>query len=141
MMSRLNDIRFQKTLAVFAGASNTHEAEAAELAARRLMAACSIDPIDFPTKSLYNRMNFADSVLLKKLRDEWLAAHPAYYYGVLDSWGARRRLKHKPRPRKPKPVDHHEFDGLSGDVLDERLQTLVSAAQDKPEAPVDEAAP
>ena len=40
----LDIIKFQKALALAAGASNKHEAEAAERAARRVMEACNIDP-------------------------------------------------------------------------------------------------
>jgi hypothetical protein len=102
-----NLVKFQKALAVFARASNAHEVEAAELAARRLMEAHNIDPVTVPNWSMYDHQRFADNALLKKLRDEWLGVHPTYYYGVMSSFGSRRRLKHKPRPRKPKPVDHH----------------------------------
>lgn len=74
---RLTDgIRFQKTLALFAAASNSFEAVAAELAARRLLEVHQIDPTIIPNASLYNRMNFADNALLKKLRDEWREQHP-----------------------------------------------------------------
>jgi hypothetical protein len=75
-MSLKNDIKFQKTLAQFAGASNEHEVAAAERAARRVMEAYKIDPTDMPDRSLYNHMNFTDSPLLQKLREEWIAAHP-----------------------------------------------------------------
>jgi hypothetical protein len=46
-MSLEGDIKFQKTLALAASASTSFEAEAAEAAARRLMAACNIDPTIF----------------------------------------------------------------------------------------------
>jgi ribosomal protein S11 len=71
-----SDIKFQKALALAASASNAFEAEAAELAARRLMATYKIDPTDIPDRSLYSRISFTDNVLLKKLRDEWRTAHP-----------------------------------------------------------------
>lgn len=71
-----NAIRFQKTLALAASASNVFEAEAAELAARRLMEMLKIDPTVIPDPSLYNRMNFGDNDLLKKLRAEWREQHP-----------------------------------------------------------------
>ena len=64
-------IKFQKALALAAAASNRHEAEAAELAARRLMEEYDINPIEIPDASFCNHMNFADNALLKKLRDEW----------------------------------------------------------------------
>jgi hypothetical protein len=71
-----SDIKFQKTLALAASASTQFEAEAAELAARRMMAAYNIDPTDIPDHSLYSRTNFADNELLKRLREEWREAHP-----------------------------------------------------------------
>jgi predicted DNA-binding protein (UPF0251 family) len=74
---RLNNvIKFQKTLALAASASNSFETEAAEFAARRLMAVYNINPTDIPNVSLYSQMNFADNTLLRKLRDEWREAHP-----------------------------------------------------------------
>jgi hypothetical protein len=75
-MSLAGDIKFQKTLALAAAASNKHEAEAAELAARRVMETYNIDPTDIPDRSLYGRMHFSDNPLLKKLREEWREAHP-----------------------------------------------------------------
>jgi hypothetical protein len=71
-----NCIKFQKTLALSAAASNTFEMAAAELAARRLMETFNIDPMDIPNVSVYNHMNFSDNVLLKKLRSEWLGRRP-----------------------------------------------------------------
>jgi hypothetical protein len=68
-------ITFQKVLALAAAASNRHEAEAAELAARRLMEEYDIDPIDIPDASFYDHMNFADNAVLRKLRDEYRAPH------------------------------------------------------------------
>lgn len=74
---RLNDvIKFQKALALAASASNSFEAEAAELAARRLLATCNLNPTRIPNVSLYSHLDFADSMLLRKLRDEWLVLHP-----------------------------------------------------------------
>jgi hypothetical protein len=75
-MSLRNSIRFQKALALAAAASNEFEAAAAELAARRLMETCNIDPTRIPNGSLYSRMGFADNPLLKKLRSEWREQHP-----------------------------------------------------------------
>jgi hypothetical protein len=110
-MTLVSDIKFQKALAL-ATSANPHEAQAAERAARRLMAAHNIDPVTVPNSSLYSRTNFADNPLLQKLRDEWRAAHPDFYYGKPDRFGNVRRLKRKPRPMQSKPVDIHEFDGL-----------------------------
>jgi hypothetical protein len=76
-MSLQGDIKFQKTLALAASASNEFEAEAAELAARRVMVAYNIDPTDIPDRSLYSRTKFTDNALLKRLRDEWREEHPA----------------------------------------------------------------
>jgi predicted DNA-binding protein (UPF0251 family) len=74
---RLNNvIKFQKTLALAASASNSFEVEAAEFAARRLMEVCNLDPTDIPNVSLYSQSNFADNTLLRKLREEWREAHP-----------------------------------------------------------------
>jgi hypothetical protein len=74
-MSLKNVIKFQKALALAAAASNRHEAEAAELAVRRLMEAYDIDPIEIPDASLYNHMTFADNTVLQKLRDEYREPH------------------------------------------------------------------
>lgn len=74
---QLNDaIRFQKALFSHACASNPFEAQAAEAAARRLMANLGINPTIIPDNSLYNRVNFRDNALLRQLRAEWNAAHP-----------------------------------------------------------------
>lgn len=73
-MSLTDTIRFQKTLALFASASNQYEAEAAELAARRLIETRAVDPLRIPDYSLYSRVTFADNALLKRLREEALAA-------------------------------------------------------------------
>jgi hypothetical protein len=70
-----NVIKFQKALALAAAASNRHEAEAAELAVRRLMEAYDIDPIEIPDVSLYNHMTFTDNAVLKTLRDEYHEPH------------------------------------------------------------------
>jgi hypothetical protein len=72
-----SNIKFQKTLALAARASNDHEAWAAELAARRLMERFSIDPLNIPDVSLYDRTEFSGNPLLAKLRQEALAALPA----------------------------------------------------------------
>jgi len=81
-MPLASDIRFQKTLATAAAASNENEAAAAEFAARRLMETFNIDPTDIPDQSLYNRMNFGNNELLKKLRAEWREAHPVVVLDV-----------------------------------------------------------
>src|SRR5262245_52911595 len=96
-------VKFQKALALFAGASNRHEAEAAERAARKLMAAYEIDPVTAPDRAFTSHMNFADNALLKKLREEWRAAHPEYLYKKTNYGFARRRGK--PRPVSTKPVN------------------------------------
>jgi Protein of unknown function (DUF2786) len=93
VIRRLEELRrFQKTLALFARAATPHEAEAAEQAARRVMAQYNIDPVKIGDKSLYDHQSFADNALLKKLREEWLVKH---------------KLKPKPEPSvnttKPKP--------------------------------------
>jgi hypothetical protein len=110
-------VKFQKALALAAGASNRFEAEAAERAARRLMELYNIDPVEFPNISFYNRMNFADNPLLKKLRDEWREQHPHYWYAKIDKDGSARRLRRKPRSKptaKPEPVN---FDGMFDDFV------------------------
>jgi hypothetical protein len=116
-MSLRNAVKFQKTLALAGSASNNFEAEAAELAARRVMEAYNIDPVTTPNFSLYNYMNFADSALLKKLRDEWRAAHPQYFYSKPDRKGTVRRLRRKPRKKKATPVSTNMFDGLFDDFM------------------------
>ena len=97
-------VKFQKALALAAGASNRHEAEAAEVAARKLMAAYEIDPVESPNGSFYNGMNFANNALLKKLRDEWRAAHPHYSYTTSKD-GIVRRLRRKPKSESTRPVN------------------------------------
>ena len=92
-------IKFQKTLALFAGASTLHEAEAAELGARRVMQACDIDPVVVCNSSLYDYTDFGDNALLKKLRDEWRETHPNYWYKTYKD-GSTRRLRRKPRPKR-----------------------------------------
>jgi hypothetical protein len=123
-MSLRNSIRFQKTLAVFAGASNEHEVAAAELAARRIMESCNIDPVDFPTGSLYGCMGFADNALLKKLREEWREAHPDYWYGKADKSGTAKRLRHKPRPKQARP----RWPGVHFEVNTTRLADFMQSA-------------
>ena len=116
-MSLRNYIKFQKTLALAASASNPFEAKAAELAARRLIATCNIDPVQTPNESFYNHMNFADNALLKKLRDEWREQHPHYWYGKINKDGSARRLRNKPRRASTKANTKSEpnFDGTFDD--------------------------
>jgi hypothetical protein len=98
-----SDIKFQKALALAASASNRHEAEAAEQAARRIMQQYNIDPTDIPDASLYSRTNFSKNVLLMRLRDEWRKQHP-------------RPL---PEPKPPLPEPEREPEPLSEtDYLD-----------------------
>ena len=52
-------MKFQKALALAATASNPHEAKAAELAARRVMESCNIDPTRVPDRSFVSRINLA----------------------------------------------------------------------------------
>lgn len=116
---RLRDVyRFQKALTLAVRTANPNEARAAELAARRLMAAYNIDPMIIPDRSILDGTNFADTALLKTLREEWRATHPDFYYSKPDSQGSVRRLRHKPRPRKPKPENVHEFDGMFDGLFD-----------------------
>jgi hypothetical protein len=110
-------IKFQKTLALAAGASNRFEAEAAELAARRVMGAYNIDPVEFPDGSFYNSMNFANNALLKKLRKEWRAAHPHYSYKTSKD-GRVRRLRGKP---KPTPVFNTSKSKLASPTISFRI--------------------
>ena len=108
-MSLRNSIRFQKALALAAAASNEFEAAAAELAARRLMETCNIDPTRIPNGSLYGRMSFADNPLLKKLRDEWCEAHPK-------SVNTKTKAKSKRTPATPVNMFEGMFDDLDGSV-------------------------
>ena len=74
---RLSDvIKFQKALALAASASNSFEAEAAELAVRRLITACKLDPTRIPNQSFCSDVDFSNNELLKKLRDEYHEQHP-----------------------------------------------------------------
>jgi hypothetical protein len=97
---RLKDVlTFQKALARAAFASNPFEAEAAELAVRRIMVARKIDPTRVPDQYFLSRhISFADNPLLQKLREEYRAAHPPA--GKKRSQGSRRagRLTAAPRP-------------------------------------------
>jgi hypothetical protein len=115
---RLNDvIKFQKALALAGGASNQYEAEAAERAARQVMQARSLDPMLIPDVSLYSHANFADNAALKKLRDEYCAAHPDRVYKV-DRSGSMRWVN-RPGARKPRPKREPviNVDGLFDDFM------------------------
>jgi hypothetical protein len=96
-MQQSDVIKFQKTLALAASASNKFEAEAAELAARRVMHACNLDPTRIPNGSFYSHHNFADSPLLAKLREEYRQKHPAKLRKTA------KRVNTKPRKYEPKP--------------------------------------
>jgi hypothetical protein len=110
-------VKFQKALALAAGALNQHEAKAAEVAARKLMKAYEIDPVEAPNGSFYNGMDFTDNALLQKLRDEWRAAHPHYRYKTSRAYGRVyvRRLRGKPKRATPDPVSMYE--GLFEDFI------------------------
>ena len=58
------------------GAAACGEVEAAELAVRRLVTGLKLDPTRIPDQSFVSHVNFANNVLLQKLRDEWREAHP-----------------------------------------------------------------
>ena len=99
---RLSDvIKFQKALALAASASNEFEAKAAEQAVRRLVEACNLDPTRIPDASFVSHANFADNALLKKLRDEYRAAHPH----KTSKKGITRRLRRNPKPASASPVN------------------------------------
>jgi hypothetical protein len=125
-------IKFQKTLALFASASNAHEAKAAELAARRVMEACNIDPVVIPDRAFTSHMNFADNALLNTLREEWREAHPDYWYSKPDSYGHVRRLRGKPRRVNTKPVNRYE--GLFDDyrLFDDFAEAVNTMPKAKP---------
>lgn len=77
-LKRLESLRrFQKCLRLAAMASTPGEAKAAERRARELMEKHRIDPVKLTNHSLYDTGDFADNALLKKLREEYLAAHPS----------------------------------------------------------------
>jgi hypothetical protein len=131
-MSLRSIIKFQKTLALAASASNSFEAEAAERAARRLMETHNIDPVQIPNVSLYNRMNFADNAVLKRLRDEWREQHPHYWYGKIGKNGSARRLRRKPRSKpaaKPDELELVNLDGVFDGVFDADAAEPVNTAK------------
>lgn len=112
-----NTIRFQKTLALFAYASCPAEAEAAELAARRLMQKFNIDPLTVPDVSLYSRDTFANNQLLAKLRAEQLAK-PEVQAATQkkEARSARARKAATTRARNEGRLDSgSQFDGLFDD--------------------------
>ena len=102
------------------------------------MAACNIDPVAFPDGAFHNDMNFANSALLKKLRDEWRAAHPHYSYTTSKD-GFVRRLRRKPKsestrppvntkPKRAAPVN------LYGGLFDDFAQSVNTKPTPKPKA-------
>jgi hypothetical protein len=68
--------RFQKCLRLASDASNPNEAEAAEVAARRLMELHGIDLNKVPDESMYDCTSFANNCLLIKLRQEHVLLKP-----------------------------------------------------------------
>jgi hypothetical protein len=133
-MSLKTDIRFQKLLRAAADmTSSAGERANAEAAARRLMAACNIDPVELPSKMLCGQESLADNPLLKTLREEWHTAHPSFEYYV--KGGSTYRYKHP--KRKPKPVNHHQFDGLfdeCSDKVNELAEVEFKAQKDSKNA-------
>jgi hypothetical protein len=108
---RLSDvIKFQKTLALAAAASNKHEAEAAERAARRLVETCKLNPTRIPDKSFVSHVNLADYELLKKLRDEWRASHP--HTKPKPKRTAKPVNTSKPKPSAASPTIPFSIDGF-----------------------------
>jgi hypothetical protein len=145
---RLNDIiKFQKALALAAGASNPHEAKAAELAVRRLVKGLNLDPTRLPDFSYVAHINFANNPLLQKLRDEYRAAHP-HEFKIANDGTVRRvkakRTSTKPFNTKPKPAakpkrtaePEPEFNTstLQGAFEDFMRNVNAAAAKPKPAA-------
>jgi hypothetical protein len=108
------EIKFQQILALAGSALNSHETEAAELAARRWMEMHNIDPVLISDQSFYNHMNFADNALLKKLRDEWREQHPNYAYRTSKD-GIVRRLRRPRRAKRAAPDPVKLYEGLFDD--------------------------
>ena len=53
----------------------------------------------------------------KKLRDEWCEQHLDHYYSKVKN-GHRRRLRHKPRQRRPVSTDNTQmYSGLFDDFV------------------------
>jgi hypothetical protein len=113
-MRQSDVIKFQKALVLAASAANLHEAEAAELAARRVMTSCNLDPTRIPNGSFYSQHNFADSVLLKQLRDEYREAHP------------HKPVNTKPKAKRRKPAGTLAWDvnlGIDWPTFDQPVNT------------------
>src|SRR5262249_34950830 len=92
---------------------------------------------EMPDRSLYNRTNFADNALLKKLREEWRAAHPHYSYKTTKHGMVRQRSRAKPKPAPAKPVNTKRkrttsdpgikmYEGLFDDFRPEAVNTKLS---------------
>jgi hypothetical protein len=114
MTSRLQElIRFQKTLAQFAGTTNPQEAAVAEHMARRLMAAYNIDPLHLCDGSLYSHQNFADNAPLKKLRDEW-RLRPEYI--AAEKRRQNRSRGQQARRARERPAQMEKFRGMFHDA-------------------------
>jgi hypothetical protein len=102
---RLSDvIKFQKALALAAGASNPHEAKAAELAVRRLVKTRDLDPTRVPDQSFVSKVSFTDNALLQKLRDEYREQHPHKRKGSKP----KAAKPSKGKPAAPDPVSMYE---------------------------------
>jgi hypothetical protein len=120
---RLNDvIKFQKALELAATASNPYEAQAAELAVRRIVKGCNLDPTRIPDKSIVSKIDFTDNALLQKLRDEYREQHPHK--------PKVSKRKPKPKPKRPDPVSMCEgmFDDFFASVAPE---SSVNIKRDK----------
>jgi hypothetical protein len=124
-------MKFQRALVLATRAANPFEAAAAERAARRMVTTGSIDPTRCPDMSFDDDTNFADNVLLRKLREEWRTQHPprkrrpakpkppesTYDFGFLDqepvnTTKVKARPKAEPakvatKPKKPRSADRH----------------------------------
>jgi hypothetical protein len=61
----------------------------------------NLDPTRIPDACFVNHANFADNALLKKLRDEYRAAHPH----KTSKKGITRRLRRNPKPASASPVN------------------------------------
>ena len=117
-----------KTLALAAGASNAHEAKAAELAARRVMEACNLDPVLIPNVSFVSHINFANNALLNKLREEWRAAHPHYSYKAGKDGHVRRlRGPVNTKRKRATPDPASMYEGMFADFRPETVNTRPAA--------------
>ena len=68
------------------------------------MATHNIDPTDIPDGSLYNRINFAENALLRKLREEWRKAHPQPVNTKKRKGVNTKKAKPKPKPSPSPPA-------------------------------------